>query len=93
MQAAMSTGVSATYPAASACTKVTRSVTPNSAARSRAEAVKTLLRSTPVPVTPWSRAQRQSISPLPEARSSRVVPASSGITRPSRSSFGSSIGL
>ena len=34
----------------------------------------TLLMSTPVPVTPWSRAQVHSISPDPQARSSMLVP-------------------
>ena len=40
-----------------------------------AAAMKTVLMSTPVPRTPWSRAQVQSISPVPLARSSIVVPA------------------
>ena len=51
MHAAMPTGRSATYPDASPCTKLTRSATPSSAARARAEAMNTVLRSTPVPVS------------------------------------------
>jgi hypothetical protein len=92
-QAATSTGVSATKSDASACTKRTWSATPSSAARDRAAARNTVLMSTPVPVTWWSRAQVHNSSPLPLARSSTDVPGPSCSARPSVASFSSVNGL
>jgi hypothetical protein len=92
-QDATSTGSSATYPAASPWTNRTAPATPSSAARSCAEAMNTELRSTPVPRIPWSRAQVQSISPLPQARSSTVAPVGSRSAAPSVASLLASIGL
>lgn len=86
-QAAMSTGSSAMWPEASACTKPTRSATPSSAARVRAASRKTVLMSTPVPKTPWSRAQVHSNSPLPQARSSTRVPGDGLMACPRMASF------
>lgn len=87
MHAAMPTGSSETWPVASPCVKVTRSATPSSTARVRAVAMETVLMSTPVPVIWWSRAQVQSISPVPQARSSMRVPAGGLSASPRVASF------
>ena len=93
MQAAMSTGVAATYPAASPCTKMTRSATPSSAARSRAAPMKTVLMSTPVPVMPWSRAQRAQHLPAAAGQVEHAHAGCSPMARPSMASFSAVKGL
>ena len=78
---------------ASARSNETRSATPSSAARARARGTKTSLMSTPRPRIPCLRAQVQSISPLPLARSSSRWPRCHRHSSPTRASFSSVNGL